>query len=187
VWDVFAHASKNKMDNQALLIIMAIFVAVAAIALCIQAGMLFGIYKSAKVTEESVKRVLPKVESLLPKVELLVHTSTETIDMSRKQIHEITTKASDILDLTRVQLARIDGVLGDAAARAHVQLAHADLVIEDTMTRAHETVTVVHSGIMAPLREIQGVAAGVRTAIFHLMRGVRPSPAQATADEEMFI
>ena len=55
------------------------------------------------------------------------------------------------------------------------------------MSRAQETVATVQSGIMVPLREIQGVAAGVRTAIFYLMRGGRPTPAQATADEEMFI
>ncbi len=176
------------MEQQTtLLIILAVFVAVSAIALCIQAGMLFGIYKSAKATEANVKRVLPKVESLLPKVETLVESSTAVVDMSRKQIHEITVKASDILDLTRVQLARIDSVLEDASTRAHVQLAHAEMVIDDTMSRAQHTVAVVQGGIMAPLREIQGVATGVRTAIRHLMRAGRPSPEQATADEEMFI
>jgi hypothetical protein len=168
-------------------ITITVFVAIAAIALCIQAGMLFGIYKSAKTTEEYVKRVVPKVESMLPKVETLVLSSTATVEMSRRRIDEITTKTSEILDLTRVQLARIDGVIEDASARAHVQLAHAEMVIDETMSRAQETVAVVHSGIMAPLREIHGVAAGVRTAIFYLMRGGRPSPAQATADEEMFI
>lgn len=176
------------MENQqALLIILAVFVAVAAIALCIMVGMLYAIFKSAKTTEAHMKRVMPKVESLLPKVEALVESSTAAVEMSRKQIHEITVKTSDILDVTRVQLARIDKVLEDASTRAHVQLAHAEMVIDDTMSRAQETVHLVQSGIMVPLREIQGVAAGVRTAIFHLMRGGRPSPAQATADEEMFI
>ncbi len=175
------------MENQALLIILAVFVAVAAIALCIQAGMLYGIFKSAKATEENVKRVLPKVESLLPKVEALVTTSTSTIEMSRVQILQITEKASDILDVTRTQLARIDGVLEDASSRAHVQLAHAEMVIDDTMSRAQEAVALAHSGVMKPLREIHGVAAGVRTAFFYMMRGGRPNPTQATADEEMFI
>jgi hypothetical protein len=87
----------------------------------------------------------------------------------------------------RVQLARIDEVLEDASARAHNQLAHAELVLDDTMSRAQETVAAVQGGIMRPLREIQGVTAGVRTAFYYLMRGGRPSPAQATADEEMFI
>jgi endonuclease III len=173
------------MDNQALFILLAVFVGISAIALCIQAGMLVGIYKSARATEEQVKRVIPQVESMLPKVEALVVSSTAAVDMSRKQIHEITVKASDILDVTRVQLARIDGVLEDASTRAHNQLAHAELVLDDTMSR--ETVATVQDGIMKPLREIQGVAAGVRTAVLYLMRGGRPSPAQATADEEMFI
>jgi hypothetical protein len=61
------------------------------------------------------------------------------------------------------------------------------MVIDDTMSRAHETVAMVHGGILRPLREIHGIAAGVRTAINHLARGGRPSVAQATHDEEMFI
>jgi hypothetical protein len=61
------------------------------------------------------------------------------------------------------------------------------MVLDETMSRAQETVNVVQSGIMMPLREIQGVAAGVRTAIYYLIRGGRPNPTEATADEEMFI
>ena len=175
------------MEYQGWFILISVFVGIAAIALCIQAGMLFAIFKSARATEEQVKKVVPQVQSMLPKVEALVASSTSAVDMSRKQIFEITSKASEILDVTRVQLARIDGVLEDASNRAHNQLAHAEMVIDDTVSRAQETVSVVHSGIMKPMREIQGVAAGVRTAIFYLMRGGRPSPAQATADEEMFI
>ncbi len=41
------------------------------------------------------------------------------------------------------------------------------------MTRAQETVILVHRGIMKPLREIQGVATGVRTAINFLTRARR--------------
>jgi ABC-type transporter Mla subunit MlaD len=175
------------MDNQAWFILLSVFVGICAIALCIQAGMLMAISKSARATEEQVKRVIPQVESMIPKVEKLVVSSTAAVDMSRRQIEDITTKASDILDVTRVQLARIDGVLEDASTRAHHQLAHAEMLLDDTMSRAQETVTAVHSGIMKPLREIQGVAAGVRTAVFYLMRGGRPNPTQATADEEMFI
>ena len=81
------------MDNP-LIIILAVFVGISAIALCIQAGMLFGIYKSARSTEEHMKRVIPKVEIMLPKVEALVESSTAAVDMSRKQIQEITAKAA---------------------------------------------------------------------------------------------
>jgi hypothetical protein len=61
------------------------------------------------------------------------------------------------------------------------------MVIDDAMTRTQETVALVHSGIMKPLREIQGVTAGVRAALNFLMRGRNNGPVHATADEEMFI
>jgi hypothetical protein len=40
---------------------------------------------------------------------------------------------------------------------------------------------------MRPLRELTGIAAGIRTALAYLTRGNRPSVDRATSDEEMFI
>ena len=167
------------MDQQTLLTVMTVFVCISAIALLIQAGMLFGLYRSARGLQENVQRLLPKIESL-------VDTSRQTVEDSRKQILEITAKTSDILETARKQLQRVDEVLEDATARAHIQLEHAELVLDDAMERAHDTVALVHGGILKPLREIQGVAAGLRTVLQFLFRG-RPNPTQATSDEEMFI
>ncbi len=74
-------------------------------------------------------------------------------------------------------------MLNDASVRAKVQLEKAEMVIDDTMSRAHETVALVQNGITRPLREIHGVAAGVRAAMSHLARSGRASVAQATHDE----
>ncbi len=167
------------MDQQNLLIIMAVFVIVSAVALCIQAGFLFAIFKAIRGIEE---RTAP----LIPKLDALVDTSRTAIEESRMQIRDITQKPSDILDSTRKQLSRVDEVLEDAASRARVQMDRAEMVLDDTMNRAQETVALVHSGIMKPLREIQGIQAGVRAALDFLMRGRRNGPV-ATADEEMFI
>jgi hypothetical protein len=40
---------------------------------------------------------------------------------------------------------------------------------------------------MKPVKELNGLAAGIRAAFAHLTRSGRPSVAQATSDEEMFI
>ncbi len=165
--------------DQNLLIVMAVFVFIAAVALCIQAGLLFGIYRSARAMEE-------KASNLMPKVDALVDSSRAAVEESRKQIHELTGKTNDILDVTRKQLSRVDEVLEDAAGRARVQLDRAEMVLDDTMHRAHETVALVHTGIMKPLREIQGVTAGIKAALNYFMRG-RNGGVPATADEEMFI
>ena len=168
------------MDQSQLLIVIAVFVFVAALAMCTQAFFLFGIFKAARALQE-------KAVPLVPKMDALVESSRVAIDDSRRQIHEITAKTSDILDVTRKQLARVDEVLEDASGRARVQFDRAEMVLDDAMIRTQEAVALVHSGIMKPLREIQGVTAGVRAALNFLMRGRHNGPVHATADEEMFI
>jgi biopolymer transport protein ExbB/TolQ len=166
--------------DQSLLIVMTVFVIVAAIALVVQAVMMYGVSKSARAVEQHVAKLAPKVESL-------TETSRAAIDEGRASMAEITTRTREILDTTQRQLNRVDNVLEDVAERARVQMDRAEMVVDDAMSRAQQTVSVVHSGIMKPIREINGVAAGVRAAIQYFMRGDRPTPDQVTADEEMFI
>jgi ABC-type transporter Mla subunit MlaD len=168
------------MNETTLLYVMAAFVIISAIALCIQAGMLAGIYKTTKALQE-------KIDPLVPKVESLVEKANSTVEQSGKQITEITTRANEILDSTKRQLAIVEEVVGDAAVRAKVQMERVELVLDDTLSRAHETVAVFHDGIMRPLREVNGIAAGIRAALGAMARGNRPTVDRATSDEEMFI
>jgi len=168
------------MNETALLYVMTTFVIISAIALCVQARMLAGIYRHTKALQEAINPLVPKVESLVAK-------ASSTVEQSGLQITEITTRANDILDSTKRQLAIMEEVVGDAASRAKVQMERVELVLDDTLSRAHETVAVVHDGIMRPLREVNGIAAGVRAALGALSRGNRPTVDRATSDEEMFI
>src|SRR6185369_6027231 len=104
---------------------------------------------------------------------------------SRRQITEISTKTTDILDVARRQMARLDELLEDATTRARVQFDRAEMVLDDTMGRVQDTVAMVHNGVLKPLKEVQGVASGLRAAFFFLLRGRRPNPSSATVDEEM--
>ena len=63
------------MDDHTLLVTMSVFVFVAAVALLIQAGFLFGIYKAVRSLHENTTRVLPKVESLVDSSQLAVEAS----------------------------------------------------------------------------------------------------------------
>jgi hypothetical protein len=159
---------------------IAIFVTISAVALCMQTGFLFGVYRTAKSLEGRITPLIPKVESL-------VDSTKDTVEQSKQQILDITSKANEILDSTKEQLAMVEEVVSDATSRAKVQMERVEMVLDDTMSRAHETVATVHNGIMRPLREINGIAAGIKTAFAYLARGNRPSVAQATSDEEMFI
>jgi ABC-type transporter Mla subunit MlaD len=174
------------MSEHTLLVVMAWFVFLAAIALVAQAAFLFGIYRAARAAQQTVQTFAPKAEALLPKAHALLDSSHKTIEDSRRQIADITTKASDILATTHTQVQRIDSLLEDASTRARIHMDRADLLVGDALDRAHKTVIMAHGGVVRPLQQIQGVVAGLRTAIQFLSRS-RPNPTSAHADEEMFI
>ncbi len=168
------------MDEHALLVLMSVFVFVAAIALLIQAGFLFGIYKAVRNMEVNAARVLPKVETL-------VVSSQAAVEDGRIRMAELTIKAHAMLDMSHKQLQTVDGFLTDAAERGRVQMDRAEIFLDDAMGRAQNTVSMVHGTVVAPLRQINGLASGVRAALQFFLRGNRPSPDRATMDEEMFI
>jgi len=169
------------MDNQTIfLALIAVFVAVSAAALIFQAAMLYGTYRASRELRD---RIIP----LTVKVDALVETSRVTIDEARVKMTEIVTRTNQILDVAKQQMETVEEVLEDASLRTRRQLKNAEIVVEDALARAQDTVELVHKGILAPIRGINGVAAGVRAALQFLMRGTRPSPDQVTVDEEMFI
>lgn len=168
------------MDQNMLLTVMTVFVALAALAMIVQMAVMIGLYKATRSAEQ-------RIIAMLPQVEQLIRVSHTTIEQGRQQLLEVTGKTTEILTLAHTQVVRVDEVLADATARARVQLERAELIIEDTLSRAQQTIALVHSGVMRPLREIQGVTAGVRAAINFLSKGARSNVNQITHDEEMFI
>ena len=175
------------MNQDSLVLVLTIFVGLVAISQVGQFLALLALQRRAKAMHELLVLHAPRIESVL-------QSAKETLDVSRRQITEITAKATevtvkanDILDSTRAQVRTMEGIMSDVASRSKAQLDRVELVLDDTLGRVHETVTTLHSGVMRPIREINGISAGIRAAIAHMMKGGRPSVAQVTQDEEMFI
>lgn len=166
--------------NDTLLLVMAGAVVVSSLALIIMVVLLGAISRAMASMKKAVDNFIPRAETVL-------ETAQKTLTDSRKQVTDITTKTGEILDLTRSQLKKTDEFLTETTARARIQLDRVELVMDDTLSRVHETVVVINQGVLRPLKEVSGLAAGIRAVIGHLLRGGRPSVAQATTDEEMFI
>jgi len=187
--------------NDLLFPVLTFFVFLCAVALCIQVGILIGMRNRMRALQQQVTSMMPRVQSVLTRVE-------STLDENRKNILDATAKAGDLIaktneiaaktndiasralemmDIGKAQLIKLDAVVTDASDRAKVQLERAELVVDDTLGRVNQTVTAVHNGVLRPVREVQAVAAGFRAAMEHLVRGGRPSVADATHDDEMFI
>jgi hypothetical protein len=168
------------MNADTTLILLTIFVAITAISFAAQA---LAMMRLAQTTKEMKERV----DAFLPKAEKLIQTAETTLTESKAQITEITVRANEILQITQTQMARVDDLVADASMRAKVQMDRAETVLENTLTRVNDTVNTVHGTILRPIREITGVAAGVKAAVGHLLKGAPANVAQVTTDEEMFI
>lgn len=168
------------MNADTTLILLTVFVAITAISFAAQA---LAMMRLAQTTKEMKERV----DAFLPKAEKLIQTAETTLTESKAQITEITVRANEILQITQTQMARVDDLVADASMRAKVQMDRAETVLENTLTRVNDTVNTVHGTILRPIREITGVAAGVKAAVGHLLKGAPANVAQVTTDEEMFI
>jgi hypothetical protein len=168
------------MDQNTLLILLIIFVAVSAIALLMQAISLLGMYIVARDLRNKLMPVWPEVQRI-------IGITRRTVERTEGQVEKIGASSVEILNVSKQQLAKIDELLTDATTRAKVQLERAEMVLDDSMTRVQDTVVMVQRGVLRPIREVQGLLAGFRTALQHLGRGGRPTVDHATSDEEMFI
>lgn len=150
------------MENPVLVWAIAAFVAMGAASMIVQAVASVGMYRAVRSLRAQVIPLIPRAE--------------ETLDTAR-----------DVLRSAKTQLIEVEAVVADASLRARKQLERTELVVEDTVTRVHETVTALQGTVMRPIREVNGLAAGVKAGVMTLLKGGRPRIDRATHDEEMFI
>lgn len=146
------------MEDSTLLLIMAGAVVVSAIALVIQTGLLYGTFRAAQAMRESVQSVMPKVEGLL-------NTSQVALDESRAGIAEVREKSVSLIEAGHRQVDHIEEFLNDASSRTRSQLEHAEAIINDTLNRTQDTVALIHTGILRPIRGVSGLIAAVAAAV----------------------
>lgn len=167
------------MDQTTLLYLTGSAVAVAAAAIVVQAILLVAIYRLNRGIKE-------ELAALAAKTEPAVESARELLEESRRNFADLSAKTREVLDLSRRQLSRVDEALSEATARARVQMDRLEMVLDDLMGRFQETTALVHSGIIRPIRQINGLTAGIRAAVAALA-GAKTTVVQATHDEEMFI
>jgi hypothetical protein len=168
------------MNQNTLLTILIVFVAIAAIALLGQAVALVGLFIVARDLRTKLFGAWPQIESIIA-------ASKRTVEQAERHLSNIGNSSVAIVDVTKQQLMKVDELLTDAGARAKVQMERAELVLDDTVTRVQQTVGILQRGVLTPVREVYGIISGIRSALSHLGRGGRPTVEHVTSDEEMFI
>jgi hypothetical protein len=114
-------------------------------------------------------------------------SANQILQDTRPRIAEITDEAAAIVRTGREQVERVGDLLHDAGDRARARLEQVDHTVESTVQQLEHVSSVVKSAVRRPVREVNGIAAGISAALSTLVKGHKSSVDSATQDEEMFI
>jgi hypothetical protein len=166
--------------------LLGIFIAVTAVAVVIQAGILVGLYVA-------VRKSTAKMEALATQVTSKAVPTMETVQAilveMRPKLDVMTVNLSESSTLVRNQLGRLDATLTDALDRTRLQVIRADELLNRTMDKVEETSDAVHKTVISPLRQVNGLMSAISTGVevFLGQKRRHPKNGAGVPQDEMFI
>lgn len=144
---------------------------------------------------EKVGPALDEARESLARAGMLIERANEiaantnlVIEEARPQITHLSQEALEIVRLGREQVERVGDLLHDAGEKARTRLEQIDHSVESTIEQVEQVGGAMKRAVLKPVREVNGLAAGISAAVSLLVHGHRKSSVDAaTQDEEMFI
>ena len=137
---------------------------------------------------ERVGPILESINGAAGQGQRVLASAAGILEDSRPRIAEISNNAAAIAKSGREQVEKLGNLLHDASERAHTRLEQIDQSVESTVEQVKEAGDAMKRAAMRPVREVNGLAAGISAAVTTFVRGPRKSHVdEATQDEEMFI
>ena len=129
-----------------------------------------------------------KIGQMVDRFGVVLATANRIMEDTRPQIAELSVASVAIAQSGREQVERLGDLLHDASERARMRLEQIDETLESTVQQVEHVGETMKRAVMAPVREANGLAAGLSAAVSTLVHGSRKSSVEsATQDEEMFI
>ena len=144
--------------------------------------------EAARPAIEKTSQMVEKAGQAVEQANVLLGRVSAAVEDARPTFHEIMDQAVDIAKSGREQVEHIGELVNDAGDRARARLEQIDRSVESTVDQVEEVSGAVKRVVLKPVREVNGLAAGISAAVSSLVKGQRrPSVDKATQDEEMFI
>lgn len=169
------------MENLNLLML---FIALTAVGVVIQAGMLIGMYVAMRKSSARMETLAEEVKSKVLPVAEQAHSMLIEL---KPRIETIVSNASESSTLARAQMQRLDATLSDLLDRTRLQVIRADELVSRTLDRVEDTTEMVHKTVVSPVRQLSGLVAGLTTALEFLLGARHRRDGGHSAHDEMFI
>jgi methyl-accepting chemotaxis protein len=166
-----------------------IFVAVAAVAIVIQAVILGLIYRSTNRASVRIEGIASRLEE---KSTPVLTTAYAILTDAQPKISAITTDLAEATAMVRANVSQIGEATAEIVERARMQAVRVDELITGTVDRIEGTAEMVQNTVIHPVRKIQAILQALQAGIGFLRRSQSRSRGNgadgpAGDEEEMFI
>jgi uncharacterized protein YoxC len=166
--------------------IITIFVVVAAVALVVQMGILFALYKALRQTSERVEGIAGRLEQQAAPV---LTTAAAILEDARPKLAEITSNLAETSAVVRAHVAQVGEATGEIVERARLQAARLDEFIVGAARKVEATSELLQHKVFSPMRRIRAIVTALNAGLSFLRsnRPARRASGEQVEDEEMFI
>lgn len=169
---------------------LTIFIALTAVAILIQAGVLLAMYIAMRKSSQRIEALATEVKSkVLPTLDQAQQILTEM----RPKLTVIVDNVQEATTVVGAELKRVDATVNDVVDRARLQVIRADELLSRTMDKVEHTSEIVQKTVVSPVRQISGLMQGITVGLEFLFsgRGRRNGgtrePRRPVPQDEMFI
>jgi len=169
---------------------LTVFVALTAVAVALQAGVLLAIFLVLRKTSERLESLATEVKTkVLPTVE---QAQTILADV-RPKLQAVSEDVRESTATVREEIQRIDAAVNDVVDRARLQVIRADELLSRTLDRVEQTSEMVHKTVISPVRQLSGLMQGISVGLEFLFagrgrrNGDRRGERRPVPQDEMFI
>lgn len=156
-------------------------VILACFAFLVQATVVVLLYRVARNTQAKIMPLVDRADPILA-------ATRQILEENKPRIAQVSVEAVEIARTARLQVDRFSDLLADSTDRAKARLAQIDRTVDETVEQVEQVGDAVKSAVLKPVKEVNGLMAGMKAAISTYAAGSRrPSVDHATQDEEMFI
>ena len=164
---------------------IAVFVIIAAVAIVMQAGILFVMYKQVRRTSERTARI---AEDLHAKINPILSRLQVLLEDTQPRISNIVADAAEITHLARTQAQKMDRVFTEAADRLRMQLIHADQILTGALESIDEAGSKLRRTVWGPVQQASAFVKGVKVGLDFFRSSRRPPERSGEqSDEGLFI
>ena len=162
-----------------------VLIGVIAFAALVQAALTIGMGIAAMTAR---KKIVAEFNELKSRINPILLSTRAVIEDTAPKVKTISSNLVEASNTLRERASTIGEAVDEIAARTRQQAARVDGMVTDSLNGVEQVTTSVQHGVMAPIRQVQGVLNGFRAGIDVLLsRGRASRPVGRSRDEDLFI